>query len=78
MSKIELQLGMPIILIDAKGLEKHPVWKGQEGMANSIINIEGISYVYFMPDNSTRMYVVRESKVKINEEKIEAWLEANK
>lgn len=74
---MELKIGMPVVLEDAKGLGDQRLWKGQEGMANSLMNVKGVDYVYFMPDNTTRMYAIQERRVKINEDKIEAWLEAN-
>ena len=70
---MELQIGMPIILKDAKGLEQYPLWKGQEGMCNQLVNADNQDLVLFMPDNSTRMYYVDESRVAINMDKIEAW-----
>ena len=74
---MELVIGMPIVLKDAKGLEQHPLWEGQEGMANALVSVDGKDLVLFMPDNTTRMYYIEESRVAINEDKIEAWLEAN-
>ena len=75
--KMDLQIGMPVVLKNVKGLEKYPLWHGQEGMANSIVNVEGVEYVWFMPDNSTKMFVIKSGSVVINAEKIAAWLEAN-
>lgn len=77
MEGLELKIGMPIKLVSVKGLSKYPLWKGQQGMANSLVNVEGVDYVYFMPDNTTRIYVIREDKVVIDDERIESWLEAN-
>jgi len=70
---MELQIGMPVVLHDVHGLKDCQLWPGQEGMVNSMVNVEGVSYIYFMPDNTTRMYVITEDRVTINEDKIGAW-----
>jgi hypothetical protein len=74
---LQMEVGMPIVIKDAKGLGKYPLWKGQEGMANQLVSVDGQDLVMFMPDNSTRMYYIERSRVVINAEKIAAWLEAN-
>jgi len=74
---MELQTGMPVVLKNEKGLGKYPLWYGQDGMVNSIVNVDNVEYIYFMPDNGTRIYVIEANRVVINAEKIEAWLEAN-
>lgn len=74
---MQLEMGMPVILVDAKGLEADPLWKGQEGMANQLVQVEGVDLVLFMPDNTSRMYYIKESRVVINEAKVEQWREAN-
>ena len=68
-----IEMGMPIILEDAKGLEEHGLYIGQKGMANSVMNIEGMDYIYFMPDSQARMYAMTASRCSIDEERIEAW-----
>ena len=70
---MKLEIGMPIVLEDAKGLGKYPLWKGQEGMCNQLVTVDGKDFVLFMPDNTTRMYYIEEGRVVVNEEKIEAW-----
>ena len=74
---MELQVGMPVVLVDVRGLGAYPLWKGQEGMANTLVSVDGVDLVMFYPDNSTRMYYIEESRVVINEDKIDAWIEAN-
>jgi len=74
---MQLEIGMPVVLKDVKGLGEYPLWKNQEGMANQLISVDGKDLVLFMPDNSTRMYYIDEARVVVNEEKIDAWREAN-
>lgn len=74
---MKLEMGMPIVLKNVKGLDKHPLWHDQKGMANALVSVEGQDLVLFMPDNSTRMYYIEESRVVIDEDRIEAWLDAN-
>jgi hypothetical protein len=77
MSSMELQIGMPIILKNAKGLEAYPLWHNQEGMANTLVSVDGKDLVLFMPDNSSRMYYIEEDRIVINEAKIDEWRAAN-
>ena len=79
MSELKLEIGMPVILVDdtGKAMKGLPLFKGQEGMANTLVYVEGQSLVLFMPNNSTRMFYISESRVEIDMDKIEAWREAN-
>ena len=65
-----IETGMPVILTDAKGLESYNLFKGQEGIANSVINIEGDDYIYFMPSSQLKMYAIKAERVKIDEDKV--------
>jgi uncharacterized protein with PhoU and TrkA domain len=67
-----IETGMPVILTDAKGLEDYNLFSGQEGIANSVINIEGSDYVYFMPSSQMKMYAMKAVRLVVDEEKLNA------
>lgn len=75
--KEQLQMGMPIVLIDAKGLGMYDIEDGQTGMVNSVFVLPEGEIIYFMPDNQMRFYAIKADRVVIDEDKIEAWREAN-
>lgn len=77
MKKPKLQIGMPVILVNAKGMKKYGLYKGQEGMANQLLNVEGQNLVLFMPDNGTRMFYIKEDRVIVNMDKLEEWQAVN-
>lgn len=70
---MNIQMGMPIVLDDASKLEGHGLYVGQKGMANSVMHIDGIDYIYFMPDDQAKMYAMVASRCSIDEERIEEW-----
>lgn len=71
--KMQIEMGMPVILKDDKGLEDYNLYKDQCGMANSVMIIEGEEYIYFMPETQMRMYAILSSRVIIDVTKLAAW-----
>ena len=67
-----IETGMPVVLMDAEGLEQYGLVDNQEGMANSVINIEGEDYVYFMPSRQMKMYAIKAVRLVVDEEKLNA------
>ena len=72
-----MEVGDPVILKNAQGLEMHNLKAGDIGMCNSIVNIPGCdeAYVYFMPQGTKRNYVIEASRVEVDEEAKEAGLD---
>lgn len=72
-----MEIGDPLILKDASGLESHGLKAGDKGMCNSLVDIPGSdeSYVYFMPQGTKRNYVIQADRVEVDEEAKDAGLD---
>lgn len=72
----ELELGMPVILLsDVKADGEVVLATGTKGAINSMVNLEGVDYVFFMPRGVPKSYVIRQSRVEPDEEEIEKLLD---
>jgi len=63
----ELRVGAPCILVNDEGLDIGYA-AGTKGMINSIVDIEGHTYVFFMPHDTLRTYVITASRIEVIED----------
>ena len=71
----KLELGMPVVLVsDVVEKGKVVLASGTKGAVNSLVNIENIDYVFFMPRGVQKSYVIKQSRVEPDEEEIEKLL----
>ena len=65
----EIKMGDPVILEDAKGLQKYGLFKGCKGTANSLQVVVGDGdYLLFMPKGNFKMYWIQASRFVLDEE----------
>lgn len=72
---MQIEMGMPVILKDATGLEAYNLFKGQCGMVNSVIVIEEEEYIYFMPESQLKIYAIKSTRVEVDVDKLETFNE---
>lgn len=65
---MNLELGMPVTLVDSKGLEEYGFTDGMKGMVNSVTSVDGVEYVFFMPSNKMKNFVITGDRLEIDEE----------
>ena len=66
---MQIETGDPVVLKNADGLESHGLNKGDLGWVNSIAVIPGDrTYIFFMPKDSKRSYIIEASRVEVDEE----------
>ena len=64
-----IKTGNPLILTSIKGLhEDSGLYVGQKGWANSVANVEGKEYVFFLPEGQKEMFVMGSNRLKVDEE----------
>lgn len=68
MTKQIIEAGTPIRLLDNSGLEEQGLEVGAVGIANQAVEIEGVSYVFFMPKSIIKSYVISADRVEIIDE----------
>jgi len=73
---LEIKLGNPIILEDARDLEAHFLVADQKGMANQLINADGQDLILFMPNDREKMYYLDAARFVLDVEALKA-LEAS-
>jgi hypothetical protein len=67
--KEEIVMGDPIILDNAKGLQKYGLFKGCKGTCNSVTEVVGDKgYINFHPNGFTKFYWVDASRFILDEE----------
>ncbi len=67
-----MQLGDPVILTATVDSLK----EGTVGMLNSIVEVEGVEYAYFMPASEQKSYVLRMANLTLlDEEQVEKYPE---
>lgn len=59
---VEIQIGDRVKLVDANGLSLN---EGDEGVASSVVNVEGDSYVGFFPDNNRMIYYISANRLEV-------------
>lgn len=80
---MEIEAGDPLILKDASKLKKMGLVKGMKGMCTGVQHIEtpgpypDEEYVGFLPDGVRKVFVIRASRVELDEER-QLKLEAEK
>ena len=71
----KLELGMPVVLVsDVVDGGNVLLATGTKGAVNSMVNLEGIDYIFFMPRGIPKSYVIKASRVEPDEEEIEKLL----
>lgn len=65
MTESMVKTGAPVELINGDGLESSGLFTGDMGMINSVVEIEGIEYVYFMPKGEFKSYVINSNRVRV-------------
>lgn len=66
---MEIEIGSPVILKEAKGLKKHGLFKNMKGVCNSLTTIEDVNYLMFRPDGVDRFYWTEEKRFVLDEER---------
>ena len=66
--ELEIKIGDPIILDDAKGLGKYGLRRGMKGSANTLVNVDGQDLVAFMSVNDMKIFYIDRSRVVLDEE----------
>jgi len=68
---MEIEIGSPLVLTDAKGLKKYGLVGGMIGWCNSKAAIEGDgTYVMFQPDQTNKFYWIKEDRLKVDEDRL--------
>lgn len=60
-----MKTGDKIRIIDDEGMEDYSLKLGDEGMANSVINLPEGRFVFFMPEGSREQFVVNCSRFEV-------------
>jgi hypothetical protein len=66
--ELEIKIGDPIILDDAKGLGKYGLRRGMKGTANVIVNVDDKDIVGFMGVHNMKIYYIALDRVVLDEE----------
>ena len=68
---MDINVGDPVILTDAKKLKKYGLHKGMKGTCNafSVIPEDG-DYIHFMPDGAMKIFVIRAERLVLDEERM--------
>ena len=67
---MEINVGDPVILKDAKGLKKYGLHKGMTGTCNAFSVIPGDKdYIHFMPEGAMKVFIVEAKRLILDEEK---------
>ena len=67
-----IEVGDPVILVNAEGLEEYHLHKDQKGTANSLVNVDGQDLLMFMINEKCKMYWLAENRFVIDEEALAA------
>ena len=62
-----IKTGNPLILKDVVGLPDE-LYVGQKGWANSVANVEGKTYIFFLPEGEKEMFVMDSERLEVDEE----------
>lgn len=65
---VGLEVGSPVEVVNALGLEQYGVKTGDKGWVNSLVHVpdEG-SYIMYMPEDSKGILVMNSDRVKFDE-----------
>ena len=62
-----IKTGNPVVLKNHVGLPDE-LYTGMKGWANSVANVEGKTYVFFLPDGGKEMFVMGSERLAVDEE----------
>jgi hypothetical protein len=67
---VEIEVGSPVEVVNALGLESYGLNKGDKGWVNSLVHVpdEG-SYIMYMPEDSKGVLVMNLDRVKFDEDR---------
>lgn len=63
-----LETGCQVELINADNLNSTALVEGAKGWVNSIAEIDGKEYIWFMPETEVKFYVIESSRVEVLED----------
>lgn len=64
---LKIETGAHAILRDASGLDAQGLSSNMLGQINSVVEIEGVEYIYFMPLGEMKSYVITSNRVEVIE-----------
>lgn len=67
-----IEVGDPVIITDAEGLEQYKIKEGDKGWASNVVSMpDGQHLVFFTPDDIRACFVMTSDRMKVDEERKE-------
>ncbi|AUR96966.1 hypothetical protein NVP1253O_33 [Vibrio phage 1.253.O._10N.286.45.B12] len=63
--KLEIVAGAPVKLINGDDLGTTEIKTGDFGMINSVVEVDGVEYVYYMPNGVFKSFVIKADRVEV-------------
>lgn len=63
--QLKVVAGAPVRITNGDNLGTEEIKTGDFGMINSVVEVDGVEYIYFMPNGVFKSFVIKSDRVEV-------------